>query len=206
MCPECKCCVKHTYQAQHNHYIQWQYQRNVYTAELIQAVAITNDDLIMHWGVISELNKRIIYTSLARTTKSCIFPNSWILRHYDGHIMPHKFFMCVKLWLHFLSGWRNKTNFWNPAHIEGYLKPKCKNDDFHLRNHCMQLVTSSNDMMLIKLFAFFLLFKNSEACARSSLDNIFIVSITPHFRHQSIPYKWSVPSHTDHPLCRLVSQ
>jgi hypothetical protein len=35
-------------------------------------------------------------------------------------------------------------------------------------------VTSSNDMMLIKLLAFFLLFKNSEAFARSSLDNIFI--------------------------------
>jgi hypothetical protein len=33
-------------------------------------------------------------------------------------------------------------------------------------------------MILIKLLAFFLLFKNSEACARSSLDNIFITLIT----------------------------
>jgi hypothetical protein len=53
--------------------------------------------------------------------------------------------------------------------------------------HYMQLVTSSNDMMLIKLFAFFLLFKNSEAFARSSLDNISFALTTPHFRHHSIP-------------------
>jgi hypothetical protein len=39
-------------------------------------------------------------------------------------------------------------------------------------------VTSSNDMMPIKLFAFFLLFKNSEACDRSSLDNIFYILYT----------------------------
>jgi hypothetical protein len=49
----------------------------------------------------------------------------------------------------------------------------------------IQLVTSSNDMMLIKLFAFFLLFKNSEACARSSLDNI---SNSRHHNTQSSPF------------------
>jgi len=94
--------------------------------------------------------------------------------------------------VHFLRGRRNENDFWSPAHKEGYLKSSGKNDVFHLCTHYMQLVTSSNDMMLIKLFAFFLLFKNSEACARSSLDNISIVLITPQFFHDS------TPSPTDH--------
>jgi hypothetical protein len=48
--------------------------------------------------------------------------------------------------------------------------------------HWKQFITSSNDMMLIKLFAFFLLFKNSDACARSSLDNISTKSNTSYHR------------------------
>lgn len=64
-------------------------------------------------------------------------------------------------------------------------------------NHYMQFVTSSNDMMLIKLFAFFLLFKNSEACARSSLDNISTKSHTSLFPYFSLTY-------TSHPKPLII--